>query len=29
MYKHVVFWKIKKEVNGVSKKEIITEVNKN
>jgi len=26
MYKHVVFWKIKEEVSGVSKKEIIAEV---
>jgi len=26
MYKHVVLWKIKDEVNGVSKKEIIAEV---
>lgn len=26
MYKHVVFWKIKDEVNGVSKNEIVADV---
>lgn len=26
MYKHVVFWKIKQSVNGVTKKELIKEV---
>lgn len=26
MYKHVVLWKLKEEVNGFSKKELITQV---
>lgn len=28
MYKHIVFWKLKEEVNGISKQELITEVKK-
>jgi hypothetical protein len=28
MYKHVVFWKLKDDVNGMSKKELTVEVKK-